>query len=324
MTRHRIVFLERGSLAPEVRFGRPNVPHHWVEYDHTPPDKVIERLAGADIAIVNKVRFDAATLSRLPDLRLIAVAATGTDILDLDHCRVHGPTVCNVRGYATTSVPEHVFGLILALDRQILAYRDSVRRGRWQDSGQFCYFDHPISDLRGKCLGIVGAGGLGRAVADLGRAFGMRPVFAARKAATVCPPDRAPFGEVLEAADVLTLHCPLTPDTAGLIALPELRRMTRRPLLVNTARGGLVVEEDLEAALDAGLVRGAALDVTRPEPPPTDHAAMRLARRPNVILTPHVAWASLEAQQALADQVIASIEAFAAGSPVNVAAAPVV
>lgn len=314
---HRIVFLDRATIAPQIRLRPPAFPHTLVEHERTEPAQVVERLRGADIVILNKVPLDAATLARLPDLRLIAIAATGTDVVDKAYCAEHGIAVTNIRGYAVATVPEHAFALILALRRNLLPYRAHVLAGEWQKAGQFCFFREPIHDLAGTRLGIIGEGVLGQRMADLGKAFGMRPLFAAHKGVSGMGPLYTPWEEVLESSDVITLHSPLTPATRGMIALPEFRRMRREPLLINTGRGGLVVEEDLETALDEGLVSGAGIDVTSPEPPPADAAIMRLARRPNVIVTPHLAWASDEAQQILADQLIDNIEAFVAGRPKN-------
>lgn len=245
------------------------------------------------------------------------MAATGTDVVDLQACRERGVAATNIRAYAVHTVPEHTFALILALRRSLLAYRDAVARGRWQESGLFCFFDYPIQDLAGSTLGIVGGGSLGGSVADLGRAFGMRVAFAGRKGAAETPPDRTPFTEVLRTCDVLTLHCPLTPETRGLIGAPEFALMERRPLLINTARGGLVDETALGEALRSGQIAGAAFDVTAPEPPPADSPLMALTSLPNFILTPHVGWASAEAIQSLADQLIDIIEAFQRGEVRN-------
>jgi glycerate dehydrogenase len=315
---HSIVFLDRATLAPSVRLRKPAFPHAWTEHERTHPADVAARLAGATIAVDNKVPLRRDVLERLPDLRMIAVAATGTDCIDKDCCRERGIVVSNVRGYAVHTVPEHVFALILALRRSLCAYRDAVRRGAWQAARQFCFFSHPIDDLHGANLGIVGEGALGQGVAQLGRAFGMNVMFAAHKGKSGLGPLYTPFEEVLETADAITLHCPLLPETSAMLAMPEFRRMRRRPVLVNAARGGLVVEEDLERALDEGLLAGAAFDVAMPEPPAADSTIMRLAARDDFILTPHVAWASAQAQQALADQVIDNIERFASGAPANV------
>ncbi|WP_448206952.1 D-2-hydroxyacid dehydrogenase [Azospirillum sp. sgz302134] len=314
---HKIVFLDRATIAPQIRLRRPGFAHELIEHPQTRPEEVVERLAGASIAITNKVPLTAAMLEQLPDLKLIAVAATGTDCVNKAACQSKGIGVTNIRGYAVSTVPEHTFALILALRRNIVAYRQDVIAGEWQKAGQFCFFNHPIHDLRGARLGIIGEGVLGQRVAELGRAFGMVPLFAAHKGKSGLGPLYTPWDEVLETSDVITLHSPLTPETRGVIALPEFRRMTRKPLIVNTARGGLVVEEDLVTALDEGLISGAGFDVTVSEPPAPDNPLMRAAGRPNVILTPHVAWASDEAQQTLADQLIDNIENFVNGRPSN-------
>ena len=245
------------------------------------------------------------------------MAATGTDNVDLQACRSRGIVVSNIRHYAVHTVPEHTFALIFALRRSICAYRDAVRAGRWQAAGQFCFFDHPIRDLRGARLGIIGEGVLGQRVADLARAFGMLPMFAAHKGRSGLGPLYTPWQEVIETSDVITVHSPLTPETRGMLAMPEFEAMKRRPLIVNTARGGLVDEAALVRALDAGLIAGAGFDVVDGEPPHPDNPLMRAASRHNVILTPHVAWASDEAQQTLADQLVDNIENFVAGRPTN-------
>ena len=314
---HRIVFLDRATIAPQIRLRSPDLPHTWVEHAHTAPEQAAERLAGASIAIVNKATLDAETLARLPDLRLIAVAATGTDCVDKTFCQAHGIAVSNIRAYATHTVPEHVFALMLALQRNIIPFRADVLAGEWQKAGQFSFFNHPIHDLAGARLGIIGEGALGQKVAQIALAFGMHPVFAAHKGKTGLGPLYTPWLEVLETSDVITLHSPLLPETRGMIGIAEFRQMKRRPLLINTARGGLVVEEDLETALDESLISGAGFDVTLPEPPPPDSPLMRIASRPNVIVTPHIAWASDEAQQTLADQLIDNIENFVRGRPSN-------
>ena len=314
---HKIVFLDRSTIAPQIRLRRPLFEHELVEHEQTPPDEVVARLAGASIAILNKVQLRAEALERLPALRLIAVAATGTDCVDKAWCAAHGVAVSNIRGYAINTVPEHAFALILALRRNLVAYREDVIAGRWQEAGQFCFFDHPIHDLAGARLGIIGEGVLGQRVADFARAFEMVPLFAAHKGKSGLGPLYTPWQDVLETSDIITLHSPLTPETRNMIAMPEFRAMRRRPLLINTARGGLVDENDLVAALDQGLISGAGFDVTTSEPPPRDNPLMRVAGRPNVILTPHVAWASDEAQQALADQLMDNIENFVAGRPSN-------
>lgn len=313
----KIVFLDRDTLAPQIHLRRPGFAHEYAEYPRTRPDEVTARLRDATVAITNKVVLGAEALGQLPALRLIAVAATGTDCIDKAACQRQGIAVSNIRGYAVNTVPEHAFALILALRRNIVAFRDDVLAGEWQKAGQFCFFNHPIHDLRGARLGIVGEGVLGQRVAEIARAFGMAPLFAAHKGKTGLGPLYTPWAEVLATSDIITLHSPLTPETRNMIAMPEFLAMKRKPLLVNTARGGLVDEADLVRALDQGLISGAGFDVAAGEPPAADSPLMRIAGRPNVILTPHIAWASDEAQQALADQLIDNIERFVAGTPKN-------
>lgn len=314
---HRIVFLDRATLAPQIRLRAPAFTHEWTEHDDTAADQVVPRLAGATIAVLNKVPITAAALERLPALKLVAVAATGTDCIDKAACAARGVAVCNIRGYAVNTVPEHTFALMLALRRNIVAYRDSVLAGRWQASGRFCYFDFPLRDLAGARLGIVGEGVLGQRVAELARAFGMVPLFAAHKGRADMGPLYTPWTEVLETSDVITLHSPLTAATRGMIGESEFRAMKCRPILINTARGGLVDEAALVKALDERWIAGAGFDVASGEPPAADSPLMRVAARPNVIVTPHVAWASDEAQQALADQLVGHIENFVTGRPTN-------
>ena len=314
----RIVFLDRATLAPEIRLRAPAFPHEMVVYESTTPEEVAQRIAGADVVITNKVPLGV-TIRGADRLRLIAVAATGTDVVDLEACAVAGITVTNIRDYAVHTVPEHTFALILALRRSIVAYRESVARGRWQEAGQFCYFDYPVRDLAGSTLGVIGDGSIGQAVAELGKAFGMRTLFSAYKGTTGMGPLYTPFEELLR-IDVITLHAPLMPSTRGMIGRAEFALMERRPLLINTARGGLVDETALEEALTGGEIAGAGFDVATSEPPPADHPLMRLLKLPNFILTPHTAWASEEAMQSLADQLIDNVEAFWAGAPRNVVA----
>jgi glycerate dehydrogenase len=313
----KIVFLDRATIAPQIRLRRPAFAHEFVEFDHTDPDEVVDRLADADVAIINKVPLRADSLAQLPRLKLIAVAATGTDCVDKPYCHAHGIAVANIRGYAVHTVPEHAFALMLALRRNVIPYRQDVISGRWQRSGQFCFFDHPIHDLAGARLGIIGEGVLGQRVAEIAKAFGMVTMFAAHKGVSGLGPLYTPWQDVLETSDIITLHSPLTDLTRHMIGLPEFRAMKRRPLLINTARGGLVDEAALVQALDDGLISGAGFDVVVGEPPPPDSPLLAIADRPNVILTPHIAWASDEAQQALADQLMDNVEAFVAGTPRN-------
>lgn len=314
---HRIAYLERESIRADVR--RPAFPHDWAEYARTVPAELDARLAGVTIAIVNKLPFTAELIGRLPDLKMIAVAATGTNNVDLAACQARGIVVSNIRGYARQTVPEHALALLMALSRNLVAYRASVQAGRWQRSDQFCFFDHPIRDLHGQTLGVIGSGDLGDGFARLAEALGMTVLKAERKGTATVRPGYAAFEQVIAESDAISLHCPLTPETRHLIGAAELAAMKPTALLINTARGGLVDEAALAAALRAGTIGGAGFDVLSEEPPKDDNPLLApdVLALPNFILTPHVAWASAPAMQALADQLIDNIEAFAQGEPRN-------
>ena len=311
-----IVFLDRATLPERIHLPRPSLPHSWQEHHTTTPEQIVPRLAGATIAIVNKVRLTRHELAQLPDLRLIVVAATGTDNVELDACAELGITVCNVQGYAIHAVAEHTLALMLALSRNLPAYRQALQGGAWQQSPHFCYFGPTIHDLAGKRLGLIGSGSLGQAVARLAEALGMEVYFAGRKG-EAAPAGRVAFAQLLQECDVLSLHCPLNDQTRGLIGKDELAMMKPSALLINTARGALVDENALLAALEQGTIAGAASDVSLQEPPATDSPMLRAQQLPNFILTPHVAWASDEAMQRLANQVTENIEAFARGTPLR-------
>ena len=310
----RIVFLDRQSLKAEVR--RPSFSHLWEEHDQTEESLVASRLAGATVAITNKVPIRRASLEQLPELKMIAVAATGYDVIDIDACRERGIAVANIRNYAVHTVPEHTFAMIFALRRNLIAYREDVLRGRWQAQDQFCFFDHPIQDLHGSTIGIFGEGALGQATATIARALGMHVLFADH------PPPKAPNVEftdqetVLAQSDIISLHCPLTPASRNFIGIEQFKKMKRSAILINTARGGLVDEHALKTALETGLIAGAGFDVLTKEPPKEGNPLLEV-RTPNFILTPHVAWASDGAMQFLADQLIDNVEASIAGTPQN-------
>jgi glycerate dehydrogenase len=308
---HTIVFLDRETLDARVR--EFSFPHAYKEYDVTAPDQIVERLTDAEVAIVNKVPMRADTLRRLPKLKLIAVAATGTDIVDKAVAKEQGITIVNIRNYAFNTVPEHVVALIFALRRAIVPYANSTRRGEWNKSRQFCYFDYPIRDIAGSTLGIVGYGALGKSIGKRAEALGMKVI-----AYDVFPQEGlVDFETILRESDVITLHAPLTPETRNMIGRDELARMKRDAILINTARGGLVDEAALAEALKDGTIAGAGFDVLTTEPPVNGNVLLDLDL-PNLIVTPHVAWASKEAMQILSDQLVDNIEAFVAGRPQNV------
>ena len=307
-----IVFLDRESVDAKVR--RPDFPHSYKEYQSTwTQDEIVERLKDADIAIINKVPMRAETLKLLPKLKLIAVAATGTDIIDKAYCKANGITIVNIRNYAFNTVPEHVLALIFTLRRNLFAYTKDVQDGVWNKSSQFCFLTHPIRDVAGSTLGIVGYGALGKSIGKRAEALGMK----------VLPYDIFPqpglvdLDTILTQSDIITLHVPLTPETKNMIGAKELKKMKNSAILINTARGGLVDEAALVEALKTGSIAGAGFDVLTKEPPKEGNILLD-ATIPNLIVTPHVAWASKEAMQILADQLIDNIEAFVAGKPQNV------
>src|SRR5580765_4444258 len=226
-----IVFLERGTF--NVEFRRPAFLHDWTDFAETPLSEIVPRLRSATIAICNKLPLRANTLAHLPALKLIAVAATGVDTVDLDFCRANGIAVCNTRGYAIHSLPEHALMLMLALRRNLIAYRDEVNAGRWYKAAQFCLLDHSISDLRGTVLGVIGYGTLGQSMAKLSSAVGMEVIVAERNNAERVREGRSSFEEVLQRSDVVSLHCPLTEETKNLIGARELRMMKPHAILIN-------------------------------------------------------------------------------------------
>jgi glycerate dehydrogenase len=314
----KVVFLDRDTIGPSVTITRPDFAHDWIEHAKTAPEDVAARIADADLVITNKARIGAEAMAGATRLKMIAVAATGYDVIDLPAAKARGIIVSNVRGYAVNTVPEHTFALIFALRRSLMGFRQDVIAGEWQRANQFCFFNHPIRDLAGSTLGIFGRGTLGTSVARIAEALGMTVVYAGRKGADTVGEGYTPFEEVLETADILTLHVPLTPETRDLIGMAEFRKMKRQPLIINTSRGGLVNEADLVQALDEGLIAGAGFDVLTKEPPAADNPLLTILERPNVIVTPHVAWASDEAMQSLWTQVIGHLEHFVAGHPTNV------
>ncbi len=280
----------------------------------TAPEEVIERIAGSELIILNKVKISHQHLAAAPSVRLICIVATGTDIVDLQGASVLGVTTCNCQSYGTDSVVQHVFSLMLALHTNLLSYHAAVQAGRWQNASQFCFLDYPIIELKGRTLGIVGYGTLGRGIADIARAFGMKVVIARRPGNP--PDDRPPLEEMLAEVDVLTLHCPLTDQTRNLIDAQALALMKPTSFLINCARGGIVDEAALLEALQTKKIAGAAVDVLTVEPPKESNPLLE-AKLPNLIITPHIAWASKQARQRIIDQTVENIQAFKAGKPVR-------
>jgi glycerate dehydrogenase len=289
---------------PVARLGELTV------FDRTPPELVIDRARPAEIVLTNKTRLDAAALGALPALRFVAVLATGYDVVDVSVARDRGVAVSNVPEYGTDSVAQHSFALLLELCNRTALHARAVNDGEWSRSSDFSIWKAPIVELSGLTMGIVGSGRIGRRVADIARAFGMHVVAASARAA-----DRAKLVDLFSRADVVSLHCPLSAETAGLVDRALLRRMKRSAFLLNTARGGLVDEAALRAALEAGEIAGAGFDVASREPIAPSNP---LLGAPNLVLTPHLAWASLAARRRLMETTARNIEAFLAGAPIHV------
>lgn len=310
----RVVFLDRRAITVPLRV--PAFPHEWRAYDHTPPDLVLERLRGAHLAITNRVPITRAVLDAVPSLQLIAVAATGYEHVDVGACVERGVRVCNVCDWSV-SVPEHVFALILALRRQLPVYQQAVAAGRWQASPTYGFLLSPLPvTLAGTTLGLIGYGTLGRRVAVLAQAFGMRTLIAEHKGAARVRAGRVPFETALGKSDVLVMLCPLNEQTRHLIGAPELARMRPEALLINCARGGIVDEGALARALERGELGGAGVDVLSQEPPTSGNPLLDL-KRPDLIVTPHMAFVSVQSLETLAEQLIVNLEAFVAGHPRN-------
>jgi glycerate dehydrogenase len=313
----KIVFLDRSTVIANLR--RPAFPHQWEEHPATSAEQVLARLQDATIAISNKVHLRRETLAQLPRLKMVAVCATGTDNIDLVYCKERGIVVSNIRNYAAHTVPEHVFMLMLALRRNLLAFREDVQKGEWQKAAQFCLFTHPVRDLHGSTLGIMGGGSIGKSVALIAQAFGMKVLLAEHKGVAGVRPGYTAFDTVVRESDVITLHLPLKDNTRHMISTAEFERMRPGVILINTARGGLVDEAALLQALQSGRLGGAGFDVLSKEPPTEGHPLLDI-ELPNFILTPHIAWSGREAMQTMADQLIDNIEAYVAGSPRNLVA----
>ena len=307
-----IVFLDSTGIPASHRIPSFSFPHQLTEYAHTAAEQILARAKDADIIITSKVILNHEILSQLPKLKLIAVTATGTNNIDLVAAEALGITVKNVTGYSSVTVPEHVIGMIYALKHRLIDYhRDQLLTERWATCGQFCYVDYPISDVQGSILGIIGRGCIGNEVARLAQAVGMRVLFAEHQHATTIREGYTAFDEVLKQADVISLHCPLTPQTEQLINAKTLALMKPNACLINTGRGGLINEADLLQALQSGKLAGAALDVLVKEPPASDDVLWLAAKtQPNLLITPHVAWASDSALTTLVNKVAQNIEEF--------------
>ena len=315
--KYSLCFLDRNTLRQDITIRRPTFAHEWFEYDQTSSEQTGERISEMDIVITNKVPITAALIENSPNLKMIAVAATGVDQIDLDACRARQITVSNIRNYALNTVPEHVIGMILTLRREVLQYRQEVINGRWQKEGGFCFFDRPIHDIQGATLGVIGYGSLGKATAEMAHSLGMQVLYVSPSDKSSDFARRVELDELLEHSDAISLHCPLTPETHHLLDAAAFDKMKSSAIVINAARGAVVDEQALADAIISQKIAAAAIDVLPQEPPASDSPMMQLATQTNVILTPHIAWASQQAMQILADQLIDNIEAFAAGVAQN-------
>ena len=314
----RIVVLDGYTLNPGDLSWEPiRALGECVVYDRTPREEVAARAAGAQVVLTNKAPVDRTTIEALPDLRLIAVTATGHNVVDTAAAKGRGVLVCNVPEYGTPNVAQHVFALLLELTTRAGHHAQTVRDGRWAASADWCYWDSPLVELNGLTMGVVGYGRIGRAVGQIARAFGMNVIAYRRNVATTYEPDVrwAELDELFRQSDVVSLHCPLTPDNARMVDAARLATMRPTAFLINTARGGLVDEPDLAAALNAGTIAGAGLDVLTAEPP---RAGSPLIGAKNCVITPHFAWASRPARQRLLAVTAENIRRFGEGKPQNV------
>jgi len=310
-------FLDRASVYPDdLDFSVLDSVARWHWFDHANASDVQHCLENAEIIVTNKVVISREAIADSKQLRLICVAATGVNNVDIDAANEHGVKVCNVRAYATSSVVQHVFSLILFLNRKLFSYRQAAIDGHWSRSDFFCYFGEPVSDLEGKTLGIIGYGELGRAVAKVAECFGMKVLLAKRNRADTRP-GRVDLTTLLAESDVVSLHCPLTESNRHLIAEKELEIMKPDAILINAARGGLVDESALLHALKTRQIGAAALDVLAEEPPAASHPLINY-HADNLILTPHVAWASQQSRQKLINEIAKNIQAYRQGQPRNI------
>ena len=295
----KAVFLDRGSFPDYVKIDYPSKISEVMEYENSSPEQVADRIKDADIVLSNKVVLTASAMESATNLRLVQVMATGTNNVDIKACSSRGIAVQNVADYSTISVHEHTFAMLLSLRRNLTSYFDDIKAGKWADSKHFCFLDYPIKDLSGTTLAIIGGGTLGKKVASIAQAFDMKVIFADRKGAKTIRAGYVSFQDALALADVISVNCPLTDDTKNLIGDDEFLRMKPSCLLLNISRGGIVDEHALVRAFDKNTIAGAAFDVATQEPMLLDHPLQALTKRPNFLLTPHIAWASDEAMQTL-------------------------
>ena len=293
------VFLDRGTFSDNVDLPAPAGVTDYITYDDTPPELIVKRCQNADIIFTNKVQINAEAIAQLPKLKLIQLTATGMNNVDHDACTERNIPLYNVAGYAVKSVPEHTFMLMLNVMRAGIYYHNKVTDGTWADNGNFCLLDIPLIDLEEKTLGIIGIGTIGKRVTDIARAFGMTVLWAEHQGRAPRNDDYTAFDEVLARADVISLHCPLNDATQHLINKDTLAKMSKKPLLINVARGGIVDSKALADAINNEQILGYGSDVFEQEPIAADDPLLALGEHPRVIFSPHNAWGSKSAQETL-------------------------
>ena len=308
-----IVFLDSSTFPSNILFPKLSFNHTWKNYKFTKKAEVKERINKANIVVTNKIELNKSNLKSAKDLELIAITATGTNIIDLDYCKAHNISVCNLRNYASVSVAEHVLTLMLALSKNIKGLERDINKKIWQKRKVFALLSREINDLNGKTLGIIGKGSIGIKVGKLAKAFGMKvKFFSVRKY------KRIEFKKFISSLDYISIHCPLSRNTENLITIKELKLMKHNLILINTARGGIVNEVDLTKALKQKIIAGAGIDVTTTEPPNLSHAYYSILNKSNFIWTPHTAWASQETLQDAINQLIENINSFYTGKKRNI------
>lgn len=308
-----IVFLDKSTFPKKIKFPKFNFKNKFKGYSFTENSQITSRIKSAHVIITNKIKLSAKELAKATNLELIAITATGTNIIDLEYCRKNKIIVCNLRNYASIAVAEHVLALILNLTKKIKGLEKDISDYLWQDKKVFALLSHEISELKGKTLGIIGRGSIGNRVAKIAKVFEINILYL-----SVQERKESSLHEFLKKIDILTIHCPLTEETKNLIRLKELKIMKNTAIVINTARGGIVNEVDLVEAIKKNNIGGAGIDVSTKEPPNKNHPYYSILNYPNFIWTPHTAWASNETLQYAIIQLVNNVNSFYAGKPKNI------
>ncbi len=309
----KIVFLDKSTFPKKINFPKFKFKNTFKGYDFTETSQLISRIRRAHVIITNKIKLSGKDLSKATNLELIAITATGTNIIDLEYCKKNNIFVCNLREYASTAVAEHVFALILNLTKKIKGLEKDINKYIWQERKVFALLSHEIFELKGKTLGIIGKGSIGKKVTKIAKAFEMNVLYH-----SVRKNNHNRLSGFLKKLDILSIHCPLTTSTKNLINSKELNLLKKTAIIINTARGGIVNEDDLVKAIKNGTISGAGIDVTTKEPPNKNHPYYSILKHPNFIWTPHTAWASNETLQEAINQLINNVNSFYSGKLKNI------